>query len=146
MTPRIRTVRDETGVALPLALFALVMLSGLLLAFLSMAGMEPVIAQNHASSSKAFYIADAGIEHALDGLQSPGSPALPQVGKPLNLFSGQVFGGGSYSVTAQLERRWNLPPHLNGNIHECLTRHQCPSEPGQPAAPAGSGGDHHYYS
>ena len=36
MTPRIRTVRDETGVALPLALFALVMLSGLLLAFLSM--------------------------------------------------------------------------------------------------------------
>src|SRR3990170_3049948 len=99
MTPRIRTVRDEKGVALPLALFALVMLSGLLLAFLSMAGMEPVIAQNHASSSKAFYIADAGIEHALDALQSPGSPALPQVGKPLTLFPGQVFGSGSYSVT-----------------------------------------------
>ena len=99
MTPRIRTVRDEKGVALPLALFALVMLSGLLLAFLSMAGMEPVIAQNHTSSSKAFYIADAGIEHALDALQSPGSPALPQVGKPLTLFPGQVFGSGSYSVT-----------------------------------------------
>jgi len=99
MTPRIRTVRDETGVALPLALFALVMLSGLLLAFLSMAGMEPVIAQNHGSSSRAFYIADAGIEHAWDALQSPGSPALPPVGTPLNLFSGQVFGGGTYSVT-----------------------------------------------
>ena len=99
MTPRIRTVRDETGVALPLALFAIVTLSGLLLTFLSMAGMEPVIAQNHTSSSKAFYIADAGIEHALDALQSPGSPALPQVGKPLNLFPGQVFGSGSYSVT-----------------------------------------------
>ena len=100
MTPRIRTVRDETGVALPLALFALVMLSGLLLAFLSMAGMEPVIAQNHSSSSKAFYIADAGIEHALDALQSPGSPALPQVGQlPLNLFNAQAFGGGNYSVT-----------------------------------------------
>ena len=100
MTPRIRTVRDETGVALPLALFALVMLSGLLLAFLSMAGMEPVIAENHVSSSRAFYIADAGIEHALDALQSPGSPPLPQVGKPpLILFPGQAFGGGSYSVT-----------------------------------------------
>ena len=99
MTPRIRTVRDETGVALPLALFAIVTLSGLLLTFLSMAGMEPVIAQNHTSSSKAFYIADAGIEHALDALQSPGSPALPQVGKPLTLFPGQVFGSGSYSVT-----------------------------------------------
>jgi hypothetical protein len=99
MTPRIRTVRDEKGVALPLALFALVMLSGLLLAFLSMAGTEPGIAQNHGSASRAFYIADAGIEHTWGALQTPGSPALPAVGTPLNLFNAQAFGGGSYSVT-----------------------------------------------
>ena len=39
MKPLVSALRNERGVALPLALFALVMLSGLLLAFLSMAGM-----------------------------------------------------------------------------------------------------------
>jgi hypothetical protein len=98
MTQRIRTVRDETGVALPLALFALVMLAGLLLAFLSMAGTEPGIAQNHASSTRALYVADAGIEHAWAVLPGTDVPAVikAQGGK---LFNAQAFGGGSYSVT-----------------------------------------------
>lgn len=98
MTQRISTVRDEKGVALPLALFALVMLSGLLLTFLSMSGFEPVIAQNHGSSSRAFYIADAGIEHAWAVLPSTDVPALIQNAGG-NLFTAQAFGGGSYSVT-----------------------------------------------
>jgi hypothetical protein len=54
------------GLALPLALFALVILSGLLLALLSMAGMEPEIAANQTDLSRARYLAEAGIEWALD--------------------------------------------------------------------------------
>src|SRR3990172_8144209 len=85
MTLRISAARDERGVALPLALFALVLLSGLLLAFLGMSLHEPQIAQNHGSASKALHIADAGIEHAWAVVPSP--------------LSAQAFGGGSYSVT-----------------------------------------------
>lgn len=97
----INSRRNEKGVALPLALFALVMLMGLLLAFLTMAGMEPVIAQNHVTTSRALYIADAGIEHAWDAVQRPpaGSPALPQVGQTATLFNGQALGAGTYTVT-----------------------------------------------
>jgi len=68
MNPWTSYVRNERGVALPLALFALVMLSGLLLAFLSMAGMEPQIAANLNQVTRARYLADAGIEWAFDAL------------------------------------------------------------------------------
>ncbi len=64
-------VRNEKGVALPLALFALVMLTGLLLAFLSMAGMEPSIAANLTDLTRARYVADAGVEWAFDQLAAP---------------------------------------------------------------------------
>ncbi|MGH7362035.1 MAG: hypothetical protein ACREJI_10540, partial [Candidatus Methylomirabilales bacterium] len=61
MKPWAGPIRNQKGVALPLALFALVMLSGLLLAFLSMAGMEPTIAANHTDVTRARYAAEAGI-------------------------------------------------------------------------------------
>ncbi len=71
MNPWLRTVRNERGVALPLALFALVMLSGLLLAFLTMSGMEPSIAANLSDSARGRYLADTGIEYAFDQLANP---------------------------------------------------------------------------
>ncbi len=61
-------VSDEKGVALPLALFALVMLSGLLLAFLNMAGMEPMVAANLNDVTRARYVAEAGAEWGFDQL------------------------------------------------------------------------------
>ncbi len=64
----IRTARAERGVALPLALFALVMLSGLLLAFLSMSGMEAEISANLTEVARARYVAEAGVEWAYDRL------------------------------------------------------------------------------
>src|SRR3990172_6957911 len=93
MTLRISAARNERGVALPLTLLTLVMLSGLLLAFLAMSVHEPQIAQNHVSSSRAFHIADAGIEHAWAVL-----PSTDLTTMPLTLFSTQAFGGGSYTV------------------------------------------------
>ncbi len=70
MTAWAGAIRNEKGVALPLALFALVMLSGLLVAFLSMGGMEPQIAANLGDVTRARYVAEAGIEWAFDQLKS----------------------------------------------------------------------------
>jgi hypothetical protein len=53
---------------LPLALFALIMLSGLLLVFLSTAGMEPTVAANLHDATRARYLAEAGVEWAFDQL------------------------------------------------------------------------------
>ena len=64
----VRETRNQRGVALPLALFALVMLSGLLLAFLTMAGMEPEIAANLGDVTRARFVAEAGVEWAFDQL------------------------------------------------------------------------------
>lgn len=63
-----RAAAGEAGVALPLALFALVMLTGLLVAFLSMAGMEPTIAANLTDVARGRHLAEAGIEWAFDQL------------------------------------------------------------------------------
>lgn len=67
-------VRNEKGVALPLALFVLVSLSAFVLAFLSMGGMEPQVSRNLSDSSQARYAAEAGLEAAFDTLASaPGA-------------------------------------------------------------------------
>lgn len=61
-----RPDRDERGVALVLALLALVMLSGLLLVLLTIGGMEPSLAANLNEIVRARYLADAGVEWAFD--------------------------------------------------------------------------------
>lgn len=61
-------VRNQQGVALPLALFVLVSLSAFVLAFLSMGGMEPQISRNLTDTAGARYLADAGVEWAFDRL------------------------------------------------------------------------------
>ncbi len=63
-------IQDQRGVALPLALFVLVSLSGLLLAFLTMSGMEPQVARNLGDTTRARYAAEAGMEWAYDKLAS----------------------------------------------------------------------------
>ncbi len=75
MKPLLRAIRNERGVALPLALFALVMLSGLLLAFLTMSGMEPRIAANLNDVTRARYAAEAGLQETMNWfINSSASP------------------------------------------------------------------------
>jgi hypothetical protein len=93
---RIGTFRDEQGLALPLALMLLVLVSGLSLAFLSMSGLEVVIAQNHDGSKRAFHIAEAGIEHALSVL--PKTDIGKLLGNGGTLFNALALGAGTYSV------------------------------------------------
>ncbi|MBI3030695.1 MAG: hypothetical protein HYY64_14410 [Candidatus Rokubacteria bacterium] len=101
-----RTNRGQGGVALPLALFALVMLSGLLLAFLTMAGMEPTIAANLGDTARARYVADAGVEWAYDQLaaSSNWSAILAANGGTMatNMtLPGLTATNGIFSVTAR---------------------------------------------
>ncbi len=63
-----QAVRDQRGVATALALFVLVILSMLIMAFLSMAATEPQVSRNHADLTQARYVAEAGIEWAFDTL------------------------------------------------------------------------------
>src|SRR3990172_3451176 len=68
MGPWLRAVRNERGVALPMALFALLMLTGLLVVFVSTGGMETSIAANLDDVTRARYVAESGLEWAFDQL------------------------------------------------------------------------------
>lgn len=59
-----RLVGDERGAALVLALMILVALAGLALALLSLSGFEPQISSNHSRTTRARYVAEAGLEYA----------------------------------------------------------------------------------
>jgi hypothetical protein len=85
---------DERGVALPLALMTLVLLSALMLAFASLSRTEPVIAANQLRVSQARALAESGVEYALWALSNPTQPAglpspLPQAAPPP--FDGRTF-------------------------------------------------------
>jgi Tfp pilus assembly protein PilX len=62
------TGRDERGAALLLALIVLLILTGIVVAFLSASAFEPRISRNHNLTVRARYVAEAGIEYAFDTL------------------------------------------------------------------------------
>ena len=110
-----RSVRDQPGVVLPMALFALVMLTGLLVVFLTMGGMETSVAANLDDVTRSRYVAESGLEWAFDQLVL--AAALPNGwNNVLSTNSGQMATGmalpglaatsGTFSVTV---RNDNLP-------------------------------------
>jgi hypothetical protein len=56
---------SQRGIALPTALVALVILTALVVAFVTLAGNEPVIAGNHLRSTEALALAESGVERAI---------------------------------------------------------------------------------
>lgn len=128
-----RSIEAQRGVAFPLALFALVMLTGLLLVFVSMGGMDTTIAANLDDVTRGRYAAESGLEWAFDQLVA--AAAQPNgwstvlstnsgqmaIGMPLPGATGAL---GTFSVTV---RNDNLP---NDNL---LT--------GQPVDPGGPNTD-----
>src|SRR5262245_19946271 len=70
--------RDQRGVALPMALLSLALLTTLMLAFAAMSQTEPVIAGNQLRVSQAHAQAESGVEHAIWALTAgnvlPGDP------------------------------------------------------------------------
>jgi Tfp pilus assembly protein PilX len=64
--------RDERGTALLLALIVLLILTGIVVAFLSASAFEPRISRNHNLTVRARFMAEAGIEYAYDMLATRG--------------------------------------------------------------------------
>ncbi len=63
--PTMRSTRNERGVALPMALMMLVLLTTLMLAFAVLSQSEPVIAANQLRVTQARALAESGFEHAV---------------------------------------------------------------------------------
>jgi hypothetical protein len=94
---------DERGVALPIALMTLALLTSLMLALASISGMEPVIAANHLRGSQARALAESGLEYALWALANPTTPGGLPPGLPAAApFDGRTFvafGVGGFTVS-----------------------------------------------
>ncbi len=101
-----KTVGDQRGIAAPLAMYTLMLLSVLLLAFVSMAAQEPQVARNLTDMTQARYAADAGIEWAFDTLVgTPDWSTILQTGGG-TMVSNQTLPGltaafGTYTVVAR---------------------------------------------
>jgi Tfp pilus assembly protein PilV len=102
---RFASLADQRGIALPMALIALVVLSALALAFSVLAQSEPLIAANHARSALARALAESGVERAIWAL-STGALAPPASGTAAAPYDGNTYlavsrrGGFTVAVTA----------------------------------------------
>src|SRR5713101_7836874 len=65
----------ERGVALPMALMCLLILSALIVAFSMMAASEPVLANNQLQVAQARAVAESGVERAIWALNNPANAA-----------------------------------------------------------------------
>jgi hypothetical protein len=101
-----KTMGDQRGIVAPLAMYSLVLLSVLLLAFVSMAAQEPQVSRNLSDMTQARYAADAGVEWAFDTLVAvPDWSTILAVGGG-TMVSNQILPGltaaaGTYTVVAR---------------------------------------------
>ncbi len=90
---------DEHGVALPLAMIMLMILTALMIAFAVMSKQDPVIAANQLRTSQARAMAESGMERALWALtnsSSSGGLTAPAA----NVVAGSPYDGTYVSVSA----------------------------------------------
>ena len=67
-------LRNERGIALPISLLALLILSTLVIAFALLASFEPVVASNQKMVAQARAVAESGVERAIWALNNPTDP------------------------------------------------------------------------
>jgi hypothetical protein len=70
----VKSLRDQRGVALPMALLALLILSTLVIAFALLATSEPLIATNQKLVAQARAVTESGLEQAIWALNNPTDP------------------------------------------------------------------------
>ena len=66
-----RSIRCQRGIALPMAMLTLLILSALMIGFSLMAASEPVLANNQLQVGQARAVAESGIERAVWALNNP---------------------------------------------------------------------------
>src|SRR5689334_25437737 len=75
MNSLVRRHGSEAGIALPITLILMALITSLTVAFLAFTSAEPVIASNQMANSQARAIAEPGVERALWALS--GGEAIP---------------------------------------------------------------------
>ena len=89
------SVGNERGMALPMTMIVLTLITTLATAFLALAATEPVIANNHMASAQARAMAESGIERALWALSS-GAVADPL---PASTHASMADYNGTQAIT-----------------------------------------------
>jgi len=83
-------MRCQRGVALPMALICLLILSALIVAFSMMAASEPVLANNQLQVAQARAVAESGVERAIWALNNPANAS--GIANPL-VTAGALYNG-----------------------------------------------------
>jgi len=109
MSSLVRRHGSEAGIALPITLILMALITSLTVAFLAFTSAEPVIASNQMANSQARAIAESGIERALWALSmaetAPGTvgaladPLPAPVPAPYDGSQYIVVGAGEFKVT-----------------------------------------------
>jgi len=90
----------ERGIALPMAMIVMVLLTTLMMSFMAMSANERDISENHKLSHQAYYVAESGIEGAKRLMASANLAALYGAGCPGTLWSGDLeYGHVTVTVT-----------------------------------------------
>src|SRR5437879_9663601 len=85
-----KLIKNEQGIAFPMAMIVMAILSALMAAFAVLATSEPQIAANHMGSTQARALAESGLERALWALTAGENPTPP---------SGALVSSGSPNYT-----------------------------------------------
>jgi Tfp pilus assembly protein PilX len=83
-------MRGQRGVALPMALITLLILSALIVAFSMMAASEPVLANNQLQVAQTRAVAESGVERAIWALNNPANAS--GIANPL-VTAGALYNG-----------------------------------------------------
>ncbi len=84
-------IKNQEGVALLMAIFALFFITLLIVAFLDITTIDLQIVKNQTTSLKALYIADAGIEDAIYKLRQEKDWTEGFAEKPYSTGSGNIY-------------------------------------------------------
>jgi hypothetical protein len=121
----IRPLADQRGVALPLAMVMLVVLTALMVSFAVLARSEPSIAANQMATAQALRLADSGLQLAIWGLNNSTSTggvnlgSLTYGGTATGTYNGTTYTsvGGTGGFTVKVE--WQSP--TNGTYERTVT-------------------------
>ena len=111
---------SEDGIALPMTLIILTLLTALTVAFLAFSSSEPAIAMNQMTNAQARAIAESGIERALwaltKGDSSPG--AAGSIDDPLPAPVPAPYNGSAYVAVGVGEFTVTVGPSPTGAVNE----------------------------
>lgn len=100
------SMRCQRGIALPMALMTLLMLSALMIAFSMMAASEPMLANNQLQVAQARSVAESGIERAVWALNNRsdanGIPNTPGAANPMGAATAPAPYDGSVAMPVMM--------------------------------------------